>query len=64
MTKIQTPSLFESSSISRRIGRNQEGGEFGSVTITETDFLPGLTRVKAKAISGIRSGSWVRSGLG
>jgi hypothetical protein len=30
--------------------------------ITETDFLARLTRVKAKILSRIRSGSQVRSG--
>jgi hypothetical protein len=53
-----------SSSISRRFGRNEESGEFGSVTITETDILAGLTRVKAKTLFGIGSGSRVRSGPG
>jgi hypothetical protein len=32
--------------------------------ITETEFLAGLTRVKAKTLPEIRSGSRVRSGLG
>jgi hypothetical protein len=50
-------------SISRRFGRNQEGGEF-LAKITETEFLTGLTRVKAKTLSGIGSGSRVRSGPG
>jgi hypothetical protein len=62
MAKIITPSLFESNSISRRFERNQERGEFKSVTITGTDFLAGLTRVKAKILSEIGSGSRVRSG--
>jgi hypothetical protein len=29
--------------------------------IKETDFLAGLTWVRAKTLSGIGSGSWVRS---
>jgi hypothetical protein len=37
-------------------------GESRSVTIMKTDFLAGLTRIKAKTLSGIGSGSQVRSG--
>jgi hypothetical protein len=37
-------------------------GESRSVTIMKTDFLAGLTRIKAKTLSGIGSGSRVRSG--
>jgi hypothetical protein len=47
----------------RKKSRRGGGGEFGLVTITETEFLAGLTRVKAKTLSGIGSGSRVRSGL-
>jgi hypothetical protein len=46
----------------RRFERNQEGGEFGSVMITETGFLAGLARVKAKTLSGSGQVSRVRSG--
>jgi hypothetical protein len=52
MAKILTISQFESNSISRGFGRNQEGGESGSVTITETRFAAGLAWVKAKTLSG------------
>jgi hypothetical protein len=48
----------------RRFGRNQEQGESGSVTITETEFPVGLARVKAKTLSGNGRVSQVRSGYG
>jgi hypothetical protein len=38
--------------MARRFGINQEGGESGSVTITETGFSAGLAWVKAKTLSG------------
>jgi hypothetical protein len=47
-----------------KIQKKSRRGEFGSVTITETEFLAGLTWVKAKTLSGIGSGSRVRSGPG
>jgi hypothetical protein len=56
--------LVELNSISRRFGRNQEGGESGSVTITKTGFSAELARVKAKTLSGSSRVSWVRSGPG
>jgi hypothetical protein len=56
--------LFESNSISQRFGRNQEGGESGSVTITETKFSVGLAQVKAETISESGRVSWVRLGPG
>jgi hypothetical protein len=37
-------------------------GEFGSITITETEFSAGLAWVKAKTFFGIGSGRRVRSG--
>jgi hypothetical protein len=46
------------------IQKKSRRGEFGSVMITETDFLARLTRVKANTLSGIGSGSQVRSGSG
>jgi hypothetical protein len=39
-----------------------EGGEFRLVTISETKSQAGLAWVKAKTLSGIGSGSRVRSG--
>jgi hypothetical protein len=42
----------------------QDGGESGSVTITETGFLSRLTRVKAKNLSGSGRVSWVWPGPG
>jgi hypothetical protein len=47
-------------SIPQRFRRNQEGGEFRSVTITETGYSVELARVKAKTLSG--SGREVRLG--
>jgi hypothetical protein len=41
-----------------------EGDELRVGYDMETEFPAGLTRVKAKTLSGIRSGSWVRSGPG
>jgi hypothetical protein len=64
MTKILTLFLFESNSISQRFGRNQEAGECGSVTITETEFSTGLARAKAKTLSGSSRVSRVRLGHG
>jgi hypothetical protein len=56
MAKILTLSKMESISISRRFGRNQEGGESGAVTITKTRFSAGLAWVKAKNLIRERSG--------
>jgi hypothetical protein len=41
-----------------------EGDELRVCYDMETEFLDGLTWVKAKTLSGIRSGSRVRSGPG
>jgi hypothetical protein len=41
-----------------------EGDELWVCYDTETEFSAGLTRVKAKTLSGIGSRSWVRSGPG
>ncbi len=62
MEIILTLSLFEASSISRRFGGNQEGGESGSVTITKTEFLAGLARVNSKTLSGSGRVSRVKLG--
>jgi hypothetical protein len=44
-----------------KIQKKSRSGEFRSFMIKETDFLAGLTWVRAKTLSGIGSGSWVRS---
>jgi hypothetical protein len=49
---------------SLRFGRNQEGGESGSVKISETEFSAALTRVKAKTLSESGRVTQVRSGPG
>jgi hypothetical protein len=36
-----------------KIWKKLRRGEFGLVTIMETDFLAGLTRVMAKTLSGV-----------
>jgi hypothetical protein len=41
---------------------SHEGGETGSVTITETEFSAGLARIKAETLSG--SGRVIRVRLG
>jgi hypothetical protein len=56
--------MYKSKSNSVLFGRYLEGDELQVCYDTETEFPARLTWVKAKTLSGIRPGSWVRSGPG
>jgi hypothetical protein len=61
---MQSPtfSMCKSNSNSASLGRFLEGGELRVCYDTEIEFSAGLTRVRAKTLSRIGSGSRVRSG--
>jgi hypothetical protein len=46
-------SIYKSNSISASFGRFLEGDEFRLVTIPKSEFLAGLTQVKAKTLSRV-----------
>jgi hypothetical protein len=56
--------IYKPNSDPASFGRFLEGDELRVGYDMETKFLAGLTRIKAKTLSGIGSGSRVRSGLG
>jgi hypothetical protein len=62
--RCPTFSIYKPNSNSSSFGRFLEGDEFQVCYDTETEFLAGLTQVKAKTISEIGLGSQVRSGYG
>jgi hypothetical protein len=57
-------SIYKLNSNSASFGRILEGDELRVCYDTETEFPIGLTRFKAKTLSGIRSKSRLRSGYG
>jgi hypothetical protein len=63
MRQSPTFSIYKSNSNSASFERFLEGDELQVGYNMETEFLAGLTRVKAKTLSEIRSGSRVGSGL-